>query len=48
METVLRDGATNYHATVSPDGASLAYDSDRDGSRAVYVAQVHYILEIRR
>jgi len=40
VETVLRDGATNYHATVSPDGAWLAYDSDRDGSRAVYVAQV--------
>ena len=29
--TVLRDGATNYHATVSPDGSWLAYDWDRDG-----------------
>ena len=38
VATVLRDGATNYHATVSPDGTWLAYDSDRDGSRAVYVA----------
>jgi Tol biopolymer transport system component len=38
VATVLRDGASNYHATVSPDGMWLAYDSDRDGSRAVYVA----------
>jgi Tol biopolymer transport system component len=39
VTTVLRDGSANYHATTSPDGAWLAYDSDRDGVRAVYVAR---------
>jgi Tol biopolymer transport system component len=38
ITTVLRDGAANYHAVPSPDGRSLAFDSDRDGTRAVYVA----------
>jgi hypothetical protein len=38
VATVLKDGAANFHATLSPDGQHLAYDSDRDGSRAVYVA----------
>jgi Tol biopolymer transport system component len=40
VATLLRDGAANYHASVSPDGAWLAYDSDRDGIRAVYVAHI--------
>jgi hypothetical protein len=39
VATVLQDGASNYHARRSPDGAWLAYDSDRDGTRAVYVAR---------
>jgi hypothetical protein len=39
IATVLRDGAANYHVTVSPDGTWLAYDSDRDGMRGVYVAR---------
>jgi hypothetical protein len=38
VTTILKDGAANFHATLSPDGQHLAYDSDRDGSRAVYVA----------
>ena len=40
VTTVLQDGATNYHAAPSPDGKWLAYDSDRDQTRAVYVAPV--------
>jgi len=37
--TILQDGAANFHAVRSPDGQWLAYDSDRDGTRAVYVAR---------
>jgi hypothetical protein len=40
VATILKDGAANFHATLSPDGRYLAYDSDRDGSRAVYIASV--------
>ena len=39
LATVLQDGAANHHATLSPDGRWLAYDSDRDGTRSVYVAR---------
>jgi Tol biopolymer transport system component len=39
LTTLLRDGAANYHATLSPDEQWLAYDSDVDGTRAVYVAR---------
>jgi hypothetical protein len=35
---VVDDGARNYHAQPSPDGRRVAFDSDRDGERAVYVA----------
>jgi hypothetical protein len=38
ITTVLQDGAANYHATLSADGRWLAFDSDRDGVRGVYVA----------
>jgi len=38
IETLLDDGAANYHATTSPDGTRIAYDSDRDRVRGVYVA----------
>ena len=38
IETLLDDGAANYHVTMSPDAARIAYDSDRDGVRGVYVA----------
>jgi Tol biopolymer transport system component len=35
---VIDDGARNYHAQPSPDGRSIAFDSDRDGVRGVYIA----------
>jgi TolB protein len=34
---VLDDDAHNFHARPSPDGRWIAFDSDRDGTRAVYV-----------
>ena len=37
---VVDDGARNYHAQPSPDGRRLAFDSDREGVRAVYIADV--------
>jgi Tol biopolymer transport system component len=36
--TIVDDGAKNYHVQPSPDGARVAFDSDRDGERGVYVA----------
>jgi Tol biopolymer transport system component len=36
--TVLQDRANNYHPRVSPDARHIAFDSDRDGERGVYVA----------
>jgi hypothetical protein len=35
---VVDDGSRNYHAQPSPDGTRIAFDSDRDGERGVYVA----------
>jgi Tol biopolymer transport system component len=35
---IVDDGARNYHAQPSPDGRMIAFDSDRDGVRGVYVA----------
>ena len=35
---VVDEGAKNYHARMSPDGLRIAFDSDRDGDRGVYVA----------
>jgi dipeptidyl aminopeptidase/acylaminoacyl peptidase len=32
------DGAKNFHVQPSPDGRTVAFDSDRDGERGVYVA----------
>jgi YD repeat-containing protein len=37
-EPLINDGARNYHPRLSPDGTRVAFDSDRDGERAVYVA----------
>ena len=37
--TIVDDAAKNYHVQVSPDGTSIAFDSDRDGVRGVYVAK---------
>jgi WD40 repeat protein len=36
--TIVDDGSHNYHAQPSPDGRFVAFDSDRDGQRGVYVA----------
>ncbi|MBI2221115.1 MAG: PD40 domain-containing protein [Acidobacteria bacterium] len=36
--SLLQDGARNYHVKPSPDGSRIAFDSDRDGERGVYVA----------
>lgn len=36
--SVLDDGARNYHPQLSPDGAMVAFDSDRDGVRGVYLS----------
>jgi hypothetical protein len=36
--TILDDGAKNYHVRPSADGTRVAFDSDRDGERGVYVA----------
>jgi Tol biopolymer transport system component len=33
------DDAKNYHPRLSPDGRQLAFDSDRDGERGVYVSR---------
>lgn len=35
---IVDDTAQNFHVRPSPDGARIAFDSDRDGERAVYVA----------
>lgn len=35
---VVDDNSQNFHARPSPDGSQIAFDSDRDGERAVYVA----------
>jgi hypothetical protein len=37
--TIVDDGARNYHVQPSPDGAYIAFDSDRDGERGVYIAR---------
>jgi WD40-like Beta Propeller Repeat len=41
------DGARNYHVQPSPDGTRIAFDSDRDGERGVYVA-THVGTDVRR
>jgi hypothetical protein len=38
VTSIVNDDAQNFHARPSPDGRSIAFDSDRDGERAVYVA----------
>jgi Tol biopolymer transport system component len=35
---VIDDGSANYHPRISPDGELVAFDSDRDGERGVYIA----------
>jgi TolB protein len=38
ISAVRDDGGRDYHPRVSPDGRWIAFDSDRDGERGVYVA----------
>ena len=38
VASIIDDGARNFHVRPSPDGESIAFDSDRDGTRGVYVA----------
>jgi hypothetical protein len=38
ISAVRTDAARNYHPRMSPDGRWIAFDSDRDGERGVYVA----------
>ena len=38
VATIVDDGFRNYHVRLSPDGKQVAFDSDRDGERGVYVA----------
>lgn len=35
---IVDDSASNFHVRPSPDGTRIAFDSDRDGERAIYVA----------
>ena len=37
--SILDDGHRNFHVQPSPDGARIAFDSDRDGERGVYIAR---------
>jgi helix-turn-helix protein/WD40 repeat protein len=38
---VIDDNARNFHARPSPDGTRIAFDSDRDGERGVYIADAN-------
>jgi Tol biopolymer transport system component len=38
ITSVVDDRAQNFHARLSPDGTRIAFDSDRDGERGVYIA----------
>lgn len=35
---IVDDTANNWHVRPSPDGKQIAFDSDRDGTRGVYIA----------
>jgi WD40 repeat protein len=39
--TIVDDAAKNYHVQLSPDARSVAFDSDRDGIRGVYMANAN-------
>jgi len=39
VTSIVNDNAKNFHARPSPDGGRIAFDSDRDGERGVYIAE---------
>jgi Tol biopolymer transport system component len=41
ITSIVNDTARNFHARPSPDGSLIAFDSDREGERAVYVADAN-------
>jgi len=41
VTSIVDDSARNFHARPSPDGRLIAFDSDREGERAVYVADAN-------
>ena len=40
ITSIVDDRSHNFHARPSPDGQKVAFDSDRDGERGVYIADV--------
>ncbi len=38
VTSVMNDRGANFHPRPSPDGQAIAFDSDRDGERGVYIA----------
>jgi TolB protein len=41
VTSVLDDRGKNFHPRPSPDGTQIAFDSDRDGERGIYVADAN-------
>jgi predicted transcriptional regulator len=41
ITSIVDDRSHNFHARPSPDGQRIAFDSDRDGERGVYVADAN-------
>ena len=41
VTSIVDDSSKNYHARPSPDGTRIAFDSDREGERAVYIADAN-------
>ena len=41
VTSIVNDKARNFHARPSPDGGRIAFDSDRDGERGVYIADAN-------
>lgn len=41
VTSIVDDAAKNFHVRPSPDGTRIAFDSDREGERAVYVADAN-------
>jgi len=41
VTSIVDDRSHNFHARPSPDGQRIAFDSDRDGERGIYVAEAN-------